>query len=83
MEPITFTDNFYPEKKPKSQTIRRDIEIEYYFREELLHKVSGFTAPSRGDYVCLANHENLKVRSVVYYPERFLIIAYLVDPKDY
>lgn len=82
METMTFTDNFYPEKNAAA-SIRTEIEVEYYFEEEMLYRARGFPAPSRGDYVYLPNYENMKVRSVVHYPDRFLVIAYLVDPKDY
>lgn len=82
MDAITFTDNFYPDHKATT-TMRSEIEVEYYYEEELLYKARGFPAPSRGDYVYLPNYENMKVRSVVHYPDRLLVIAYLVDPKDY
>jgi len=80
---LTYTDTFFTDSQNAKGTGRKELEVEYYFDEELLLKVQGFPAPSRGDYVSLPDNENLKVRSVVHYPDKFLVVAFLVDPKDY
>ena len=80
---LTYTDSFFTDNPKSGPSGNRELEIEYYFREDLLLKVKGFPAPSRGDYVSLPENENLKVRSVVHYPDKFLVVAFLVDPKDY
>lgn len=80
---LTYTDSFFSDSQKTKAIEKRDLEVEYYFEGDLLYRSQGFPAPGRGDYVSLPEHENLKVRAVVYYPDKFLVTAFLVDPKDY